>query len=53
MITDVVDFLTFGPWRALAHLVGMGVAVGGGLVAAGYGVAWWVRVDDPDREETR
>lgn len=50
-MSELVDLLVFAPWRALAQVAATGLAVLGGAVAAGYGLAWWMRVDDPNRDE--
>ena len=50
---ELLEFLFLDPWRALAELAGIALAAAAGVVAVGWGVAWWMQVDDPDREAQR
>ena len=50
MIGDAVWLLAVEPWIALGQVFGAFLACVAVLGAGVYGVDWWMRVDDPERE---
>ena len=46
----MLDLLVFAPWRALGMVFAGALGVVGAVTAAGYGVAAWMRADDPERQ---
>lgn len=49
-MSELVDLLLFAPWRALGLAFAAALGSVAAIAAAGYGVAAWMRADDPERQ---